>query len=138
MLRWQQDVLRALRDEIENLTGKVRSFTVGGVEPVTLRQCPNCHARYLTMQHSGDFVHKCSTAPEAIAAVKDEDVVVNFQFSEFGATTTPSPGDVRFAGVSDQLWGSDAFLEGGRFDPVTVRGKRKSTHRTREVYTYIP
>ena len=105
---------------------------------MTIRRCPNCSARYLIMNNVGDYIHSCSTAPEAITSVKDEDVPISFQASEFGATTTPLQGDVQFAGAAEQLWGTQSHIEGGRFDPVTIRGKRKSTHRTRAVYTYIP
>ena len=97
--------------------------------------CPHCNARYATSEHSGDFVHKCSSQ---ILTLDQEDVpMVGNITNPDGVAVTRAPAMVNFAGVENKLQGGRAGIEGERLQDVTVRGNRASTHQTRQHFQHI-
>jgi hypothetical protein len=96
--------------------------------------CPNCNQIYIMEKHSGDYVHECNSG---IDAVDNEDVVVIGNWEDYTGSKTVRQGDIRFAGTANELFGTRAEIEGEDLEPLSERGARKSTTRTRQHYEYI-
>lgn len=99
--------------------------------------CPRCQNRYPYSPNAGDVVHECNSQ---IAALDQEDVVVIGQATDPDGTTTrkPSPAEVMMQGTVNTLQGTRGGIEGRDVEDLTARGVRKSTHRSRQHFEYIP
>lgn len=101
-----------------------------------LKYCPVCNSRYSVANNSGDFVHVCNN-PEAIEVMKKEDILRYGSSEEFGNTVPPPLGTPFLQGTWNELFGTRAGVEGGRFTPVDIRGNKVSVNRSRDRYTYL-
>jgi len=100
-----------------------------------IKICPRCGETYIINdKHVGDFVHECNSD---VPALDNEDVIVTGNWEDYTGSATVHSADVRYAGATNELFGTRAAIEGEDVDPVTVRGKRASTHRTRQHLEYI-
>src|SRR3990167_1549025 len=97
--------------------------------------CPRCQERYARQPHSGDYVHQCNSGNETL---DNEDVVLIGTWEDYTGSETVSTSQVQVAGTVNELQGTRAGIEGENFDQVTVRGNRKSTHRSRRHEEYVP
>ena len=102
---------------------------------MTIRICPNCNGRYITDEHSGDYVHQCNSGNKAI---DEEDVVISGDWEDYSGSGTRSPQEVLRAGMENELQGKRAQIEeGDDKEEETRRGVRASTHRQRQHFEYI-
>lgn len=83
--------------------------------------CPHCHKMYSVPKHSGDFVHQCNSGQNSL---DKEDVLKldNPNWNLQGIENKASPL---------------AKAEGVDVEDIGKRGKRKSTHKTRQHFQYI-
>lgn len=104
---------------------------------MTVKICPRCQNRYVTSEYSGDYVHQCNSG---VASLDQEDVLVLGQGTDPDGITsrTPSPAEVLMQGSVNRLQGSRGGIEGRDVEDLTVRGARKSTHRSRQHFEYVP
>ena len=97
--------------------------------------CPRCQSRYVTSEHSGDYVHQCKSL-NLVLDQEDVPLVGNITNPD-GTAVARAAAMVNFAGVENVLQGSRAGVEGERLQELTVRGNRKSTHQTRQHFEFI-
>ena len=102
-----------------------------------IKICPNCQQRYTVGFGVTDFVHDCGEQTNVSNAIKQEDVLVVGNWEDFSGQGTISPQDVMRQGMTNELWGTRAGIEGEKKQLETGRGARKSTHRQRNKLTYI-
>jgi len=98
-----------------------------------MKICDRCQTRYVVSKMNTDFVHKCNSTS---AVLDNEDVVVIGDWTDYTGSAVVSPSVLGTAGTQNELQGTRAGIQGGNFDGVTNRGKRKSTHRTRQHLEY--
>ena len=99
--------------------------------------CPRCNQVYVTAFGNTDYVHQCNSRNPTL---DNEDVpVVSTTVEEFGreVSTGRKQGCILLQGIQNQLQGTKAGIEGEDVEALTTRGARKSTHRSRQRYTYI-
>ena len=96
--------------------------------------CPHCDTRITVGFDVTDFVHVCNSGNPAI---DQEDVVVTGNWEDYTGTGSISPQEVMRQGAHNELQGRRAGIMGMDKEDETKRGARKSTHRQRQVLTYI-
>jgi hypothetical protein len=102
---------------------------------MSVKICPTCNKRYVVDNNISDYVHVCNSGN---LAIDQEDIVVTGNWEEGdGSTGKKGAQEVMRQGAENKLFGKRADIEGIRQQDLTPRGKRKSTHRQRQVDTYI-
>ena len=101
-----------------------------------IKICPNCKERFMVGFDSSDFVHDCSQTDRS-AAIKNEDVVVIGDWEDFTGTGTKAAQTVMRQGLTNELQGTRAGIEGKDKEAETRRGARASTHRQRRHLEFI-
>ena len=102
---------------------------------MVLKVCPRCNQRISINFYDVDYVHKCNSG---IAAVDNEDVVVNGDYIDEVTGNSVNVENANFQGMPNKLWPKDAdLIDNEDNESVTKRGNRKSTHRTRQHYEYV-
>jgi hypothetical protein len=96
--------------------------------------CPRCNQRYVVVPGTTDYVHECKSN---VAAIDNEDVVVVGNWQDYTGTGSVSKYNLRFAGTINKLQGTRADIEGIDLEEWTSRGKRASTHRSRQHLEFI-
>jgi len=96
--------------------------------------CPHCDTRITVGFDCTDFVHICDSGNPTI---DQEDVVVTGNWEDYTGSGTIAPQEVMRQGLHNELQGRRAGVMGEDKEADTPRGARKSTHRTRQVLTYI-
>jgi len=102
-----------------------------------IKICPNCNQRYTVGFDCTDVIHNCGEQVGAAEVVKQEDVLVIGNWEDDLGQGTISSQEVMRQGMTNELWGTRAGIEGEKKQLVTGRGARKSTHRQRNKLTYI-
>ena len=105
---------------------------------MSIAECPECGARYSYMDNTGDFIHFCNV-PEAYEFAQKEDIIVTqTSISEFGGTVTgKGPAEIMNQGHENNLFGTDAWLQGEKNSERNIRGNPVNRFRSRDRYTYI-
>lgn len=85
----------------------------------TLRICPHCNRRYSVNEYDEDYVHVCNSGQPVL----DQDDVL-----DVNRIKDPIP---------NELWGTDAYLEGEKKVQLTVRGNIAVKTKTRQHEEYI-
>ena len=101
---------------------------------MSLHICPHCGERFTVGFDCTDFVHVCNSGNPAI---DQEDVVITGDWEDYTGSGTISPQEVMRQGAHNELQGRKAGVMGEDKEAITKRGARKSTHRQRQVLTYI-
>lgn len=97
-----------------------------------MKRIPGTNKVIFVPEHAGDVVFDYSNVADADNSIKQEDVVVLGDWEDYTGSAVVSNGQVRNAGVADELqWDVIAKAEGAEFTGVTDRGKHKQTHRSR-------
>ena len=100
--------------------------------------CPRCNRVYVREEFNTDFIHQCDSGIEAL---DNEDIVVVGDYETVGGTTTISAStkSQMMKSTVNKLFGTKASVYGDAEDVEdrTTRGKRKSTHATRQHFEYI-
>lgn len=102
---------------------------------MALKRCPHCRALFMANPHTGDFVHDCDI-PGVDEALRQEDIVIIGDWSDFTGSGTRPASLVMLAGLENEL-DLSARADGARFNSRTARGKREATHRQRSKETWI-
>lgn len=100
---------------------------------MTVKICPHCNSRYAYTEHSGDFVHDCSSS--ANNTLRKEDVLVLGDWKDY--TGNGVQNNALLQGVGNKLQFTRAGVDGDDFDGLTARGNNVSNHRERIKLTYI-
>jgi hypothetical protein len=93
----------------------------------TISICPRCQQYLVRALHSGDYVHTCFGSE----TLKNEDVPLIGPWIDYTGSDTTVRNALKL-GQENTLFGTRAFLEGGRNFDRTSRGFPKVTHRTRQ------
>ncbi len=101
---------------------------------MTIRICPKCNQRFVVSFDTTDFVHQCNSGN---SAVDNEDVVVIGNWEDFSGIGSKSPQEVLRQGMTNELLGTRAGIEGEDKEALTKRGERASTHRQRQHFEFI-
>jgi hypothetical protein len=102
---------------------------------MVIKICPHCKQRYVTDEHTGDFVHECSSGN---LAIDQEDVVVVGNWTDYSGSGINGAQEVLMQGAANELQGKRAQIEYGEDkEKETRRGVRASTHRQRQHEQYI-
>jgi len=100
--------------------------------------CPRCNQVYIIVEHTGDYIHKCSSGN---ATLDNEDVpVISATIEDENGQTISTGrkvGCILWQGVQNKLWGSKAAIRGEDVETMSSRGARVSTHRVRKHQEYI-
>ena len=99
---------------------------------MVVKICPRCQQRYVVDPHCEDFVHECNSGN---ATLDNEDVVVIGNWDDY--TGSGIVNNALTQGTENELFGTRADIEGEDNEPVTNRGNRKSTTRTRQHLQFI-
>jgi hypothetical protein len=101
--------------------------------------CPNCRRRITRQFYDTDYVHKCNSGRDILDT---ENVYVMSDWIDFANDPEQSSGTrgnkkmYMLQGIVNRLQGTIGGIEGEDVEPMNIFGKRKSTHRTRQKYTY--
>lgn len=101
---------------------------------MTIAYCPRCQKRIGFMQNIGDFVHSCDSGN---ATLDNEDVPYIGGGSDYTGDITIRTRKMMLQGAENKLGANRAATQGGKTHSYTARGKRTSTHRTRQHLQYI-
>lgn len=101
---------------------------------MTIYICPRCNRRFVVDFGVTDFEHECDSR---IPAIDNEDIVVIGGWSDYTGSEAVNKAEVMFAGIVNAVQGQRAGVEGEDVEDLTERGKRKSTHRSRQHLEYI-
>lgn len=101
----------------------------------TNKICSQCQSQYLVSPDTTDYVHDCSVTSNE--TLKNEDVLVLGNWSDYTGSGTKQGAEVMFQGISNEVWGTRAGIDGVDVDPVTSRGANQATHRSRTKLTYL-
>jgi len=96
--------------------------------------CPNCGERIVTGFGVTDVEHRCRSGNTSI---DEEDVIKIGNWEDYTGSGVIPKNRVMWQGVHNELEGTTAGIQGKDKEEVTKRGKRKSTHRSRQHYQYI-
>ena len=99
-----------------------------------IRICPHCKQRYTVGFDTTDYVHECNSGN---AATDQEDVLVIGDWEDYSGSGTKAPQTVLMQGITNQLFGTRAGIEGKDKNAETRRGKTAATHRQRQKLTFI-
>jgi len=94
--------------------------------------CPRCNERIIVDPNCSDYEHECNSKNTTL---NNEDVVKTGDWSDYTGSGTEK--NVMLQGSENKLFGSRAAIQGEDVEDLTKRGKRKSTHRTRQHIQYI-
>lgn len=99
-----------------------------------VKVCPRCQTRFIYNPHTRDFIHECgnTTASEVL---RNDDVVVAGDWSDF--TGSGEGRNIMMQGITNNIWGSRGWIEGGDVKTRTSRGNDTETHRTRRHEEFI-
>ena len=98
--------------------------------------CPRCGRVYIAdPMGSNDFVHECDSGKDVL---DQEDIVVigNWE-EEDGTQHVVSTRSQMVKSTVDKNFGNKPYCDDDDVEPLTKRGKRKSTHESRQHYEYI-
>ena len=96
--------------------------------------CPRCNQSYVVGFDTTDFVHQCNSNS---LALDQEDVVVTGDWEDYTGSGTKAPQAALMQGITNELWGTRAGIEGERKQAVTRRGARANTHRQRQHLEFV-
>lgn len=97
--------------------------------------CPHCNRRFVVNdEHILDYEHKCNSKSEVL---DNEDVPKTGNWEDYTGTGSITQYELRYAGTENKLFGTRADIEGEDLEDITSRGKRKSTHRTRQHLHFV-
>lgn len=82
-------------------------------------------------EHIGDTVIDLKNYPEIGDTIKNEDIMVTGNWSDYSGSGTKSPSEVMLQGISDKNPSSVLAQIGGEGTKLTNRGKKARTHRQR-------
>ncbi len=95
---------------------------------------PSTRQRFVTAKHTGDIVIDA----EGPSALSQEVLPVIGGWTDYtGSGGVPTKLQMMFGGVSDELEGTDAWLEGARKDHLDDLGNRTGTTRQRRKKIHI-
>jgi hypothetical protein len=94
--------------------------------------CPRCQRRFITEDTNLDFIHECNSGQPTL---DNEDVVIVGNWDDY--TGSGIELNVNMLGTENKLFGTKAGIEGEDDEDRTRRGKRTSTHRTRQHIEFI-
>lgn len=100
---------------------------------MSIHVCPRCQQRYVRQEFSGDYVHECNSGNPTL---DNEDIVVVGDWEDYAGSAIVQASHLQVAGTQNKLFGTRAWLEGGKDSEKTLRGANKSTHRTRQHLHY--
>ena len=98
--------------------------------------CPKCRKRIARQFYSTDYVHRCNSGR---ATIDTESVFKLGDWTGFSGSPEEKTGKVpnpMMQGLVNKLQGTLAGIEGEDAEPRNIHGKRKSTHRRRQRWTY--
>ena len=99
------------------------------IDPITRQRVPR-------MPHTGDITYDLDI--NAGSSIAMEDVPLIGPWSDYTGSdlTVNSKQQQQFAGMSNELFGQDAAIEGTKVPNLNIVGKRKETHRRRLIKRY--
>lgn len=100
---------------------------------MTVNICKRCMQNYVVSPDTDDYEHVCDSNNTVLGF---EDVPKNGDWEDYTGSGT-TLGNSLLQGVEDELRGSRAGIMGARKEPLTVRGARSSTTRTRQHIEFI-
>ena len=100
-----------------------------------IKICPRCNQRYLIEGNEIDVVHECGDIGTVSEVLRNDDVVKIGDWSDF--TGTGNVQQPLQQGLINENFGTRAGIDGEDSEPVTSRGNRTSTHRTRKHEEFI-
>lgn len=105
---------------------------------IPVRQIPGTGEVYWSNPHTGDIIINLKNYPAIDNAIKNEDVVIVGDWSDYSGSGTKPIGQVTHAGVSNEL-AADllATAAGNDFNAITNRGNIAATNRQRPRLVYI-
>jgi len=95
--------------------------------------CNRCQQRFTRAKHNTDYVHRCNSGDSTL---DNEDILVLGSWSDYTGSGTKNKFEVMIGTHINEFQGTEEGIRGAEFDEVTDRGKRKSTHRTRQHLEY--
>jgi len=101
---------------------------------MTIQFCPHCNERIVVGFDTTDFIHECNSGNDI---VDQEDVLVVGDWEDYTGTGVKSPQDVLRQGMSNELQGKRAAIEGYNKDAITRRGANALTHRQRQHLEFV-
>lgn len=102
------------------------------------RRIPGSSRVVYTSNHGGDYVFDMADAPEVSVALKQEDVVILGDWSDWSGSGNVPPQQVMMQGAANIVaWDQIARLNGVHVDNKTPRGANVQTHRQRNRLVYF-
>lgn len=103
-----------------------------------VKQIPGTGQIYFSNPNTGDRIIDLKNYPALDDTLKNIDIVVVGDWSDYSGSGGKPIGQVIHAGISDELAGDLlAKAAGNKFDEITNRGNIAATHRQRNKLVYV-
>jgi hypothetical protein len=99
-----------------------------------IKICPRCNRTYVVGFDNSDFIHVCNSQNKTL---DEEDVVVNGNWEDYTGSGIKAPQTVMMQGIVNEFFGTKPDIEGEDKEKDTPRGRRASTHRSRQHLEFI-
>ena len=103
-----------------------------------VRRVPGTGQIYFSNPNTGDRIINLKDYPTLDDSLKNEDIVVVGDWSDYSGSGTKPGQQVMLAGIADELAGDLLAKTGGaEFDEITNRGNTAATHRQRPKLVFV-
>ena len=104
---------------------------------MAIKVCPRCQQWFSYEDECEDMIHNCGEQGGASEVLKNEDVIVMGSWEDFTGSAIQPQGMVNIQGMSNNVWGTRAWVEGANVSDKTSRGNNPELFRTRKYMEFI-